>query len=170
VIVLWTNRILPRQFWILHHTVRINSESGYFGMGGGQNILFFSDFHLNKQRIVGPLNTDHSAVASFKRQFGNPVFHMNWYRFKTLSETVYAIDAMGEIGMTGIRTSYGIPYGYFLILFLVLPACRWLPSLFRSVRRRWVIPMGICKNCGYDLRATPDRCPECGSAPTATKS
>jgi hypothetical protein len=43
----------------------------------------------------------------------------------------------------------------------LLPAA-WI---WRKVRRRQKRLVGCCSVCGYDLRATPDRCPECGTIP-----
>jgi hypothetical protein len=59
--------------------------------------------------------------------------------------------------------------GYMLLLFSTSPLVAFfLISGFRSYRRRHAPRVGVCHACGYDLCATPERCPECGTVPKAS--
>lgn len=44
---------------------------------------------------------------------------------------------------------------------LVIPSLQVVAMIFQRRRAK----KGFCHMCGYDLRATPDRCPECGTVP-----
>jgi hypothetical protein len=48
---------------------------------------------------------------------------------------------------------------FWLVYATLLPVAALLALLAWRLSPR---PRGVCPKCGYDLRATPDRCPECG--------
>jgi hypothetical protein len=53
------------------------------------------------------------------------------------------------------------PWGVILAVLGVMPVW-WLLGLRQDYRRKKRRLNGLCAGCGYDLRSTPDRCPECG--------
>lgn len=61
-----------------------------------------------------------------------------------------------------------VPYWMLLPPLLILPALRLRASL-RNQQSRGRARRGLCANCGYDLRGSHHRCPECG-APAGTMS
>ena len=54
---------------------------------------------------------------------------------------------------------FSFPLHLPVLVFSLPPCCSW--AVF-SIRRRKRKKLGLCLKCGYDLRASKDRCPECG--------
>lgn len=71
----------------------------------------------------------------------------------------------GQIAPTGKpwarQGTVAAPHWFVIVLSAVLPGL-WF---HRRRRAGYGSRRGLCRSCGYDLRATPDRCPECGAVP-----
>ena len=57
-----------------------------------------------------------------------------------------------------------ISYWKVVLLWVLIAAISVLPR-YRQFFVGKRAMTGLCRKCGYDLRATPDRCPECGTVP-----
>jgi hypothetical protein len=69
----------------------------------------------------------------------------------------------GRAGSSEATTAIAVPF-WMLMLVLAAPFACWtilpLRRARRSLRRR---RLGLCAACGYDLRGSQSRCPECGA-------
>ncbi|HEX4793880.1 MAG TPA: hypothetical protein VH370_08820 [Humisphaera sp.] len=92
---------------------------------------------------------------------------------QSASERVELISTMG--GLSIATSQLGPPHPNALMLTeskLIVPypllalACASICGLWLATHWRRTRTPGICAACGYDLRATPHRCPECGAIPT----
>ena len=91
---------------------------------------------------------------------------------RTAPDYRFSFDAgEHEVAAGGGTTSFrfavvGVPYWALMAFCGLLPAAR----LAGAVRRRRRGSRGRCVRCAYDLRGTPDRCPECGGTVAAHRA
>jgi hypothetical protein len=128
---------------------------------------------------VGRLSSPHAGEAAAQEPPPGPAEYdwmkANWpppvdpssarfagFAFTTYGYTFwpYPKSSPGPYAPTSVMNRVVmVPWYATLLLTAALPATR----LRRLLHRRRRLRDGACAACGYDLRATPGKCPECGS-------
>jgi len=94
---------------------------------------------------------------SYENWSEGPIKHWRWQWLWFTWRDESRFSGTGSIFSNPVL---GVPYWACTIVFGALPA-RQLMAWRRRIRR----PTGVCSSCGYDLRASLGRCPECGALP-----
>ena len=76
-----------------------------------------------------------------------------------------AMAALGPVPAVPPRWRLAVPWPVVALAFALPPLTRTAWAVRRRRRAARSIQCGHCPACGYDLRATPGRCPECGATP-----
>lgn len=88
----------------------------------------------------------------------------NWDKHPLKEHDVLGVRFGGGWGPDGsLLWNLDLPY-WMLATVTALPVPLGLRQLRRRRRAARFRRLGLCPSCGYDLRATPGRCPECGAA------
>ena len=141
---------------ISHHTLRIQWTLGQIRLSRGEYTAYPPPEYL--------LSPQPPRGALWGRgRLGKG--HYGWERIEGPS-------LWNRLGFCHYRTGTGASFydeteegitlpAWLAALPLLIPPVLWSNAAWRKRRRHRA---GQCPTCGYDLRATPERCPECGTA------
>src|SRR5687768_16659257 len=115
-------------------------------------------------------STTPTHTRAIALRFDDRKLYLSWQ-----PKTPYRPAWAGQVNRCGLRytrwsdgaAEVGAPMTFPAAAFAAIALIAGL--LARRLRRRaQARAKNLCPTCGYDLRATPDRCPECGDASKST--
>jgi hypothetical protein len=115
--------------------------------------------------VQNPVDWFESAIVKGRQRFGP----LTTGRIR--SDTFYDAKGMRATPQAAIhhrayvKEEFDVRLWLVVLLFAATPSVRAVRFVQRVLRRRGRRRAGLCPTCGYDCRATPDRCPECGTIP-----
>jgi hypothetical protein len=150
-------------------TVRVSSGRGVVGVNG---IRSWNPDVANVRRAGKQPPPDSRSRQYLHTGMSPDHLHLrNRTIWQKLGFNFHSGDASGPRynAPPGRTEEWGFRLPYWLIVAAtVVPSVRMLRRLRRSRRHFWV-RRGLCGGCGYDIRASAGRCPECGE-PIADRS
>jgi hypothetical protein len=126
--------------------------------------LYFRDSFVLRTR--GSLNNEEwltgrsNGIAQFNSERFKFRFEVDYWNYSTTTSYPPPEDRGPIAGWT-----VGVPFWFVILISAPVP-CVWLARWARQRKRRLRRQRGLCEQCGYDMRASPARCPECGSSAT----
>ena len=151
VVALWV-----RSYWVGEGFCWRTNGGQYLRLGSQRGGLWYSSARLSQGKRLGydPSGYQRGPVAD---SMDGDVTELRWSR---IGFRYYGSDR----GYLFARKRY-IRIPHWALVAASGTVLAW--CLSRSPRRRRTRRRGDCAACGYDFRATPGRCPECGLVPEA---
>ena len=142
----------------------IASNVGTFSIFWGTYTSIYSATDKAPQSLTTfwRMRTEYPAKTYAHFAPGALGFHVVWENHP-LGDVISLDEIPSPLLSASYPREFVFPYWAPIALSLLLLAVRLRRAIFTRRQTR----EGLCRRCGYDLRASKDCCPECGSATTS---